>query len=75
MIFTVISKQAPMYGQGTKLGEDWYETVHGVNMFFYDATSIRRECGPYGLAEFSEIDEPGHGGTSLPFIHVICQLT
>ena len=25
MIFTVISKDAPMYGQGPRLGDDWYE--------------------------------------------------
>ncbi len=25
MIFTVISKEAPMYGQGPRLGDDWYE--------------------------------------------------
>ena len=27
MIFTVISKDAPMYGQGPKLGDDWYEVL------------------------------------------------
>jgi SAM-dependent methyltransferase len=73
MIFTVISKRAPMYGQGPRLGEDWYERLPNLPMYFYDADSVRREFGPYGLLELSEIDEPSGGGASLPFFHVICR--
>ena len=73
MIFTVISKRAPMYGRGSKLGEDRYEILTGVKMFFYDAASIQREFGPHGLVRQSETDEPGpHGGDPLPFINAIC---
>jgi len=75
MIFSVISKAFEMYGQGPKLGEDWYEVRPGVKMFFYDDDSIRREFGPLGLLEISKIDEPTlHGGT-LPFLNVICAPT
>lgn len=73
MIFTVISKTAPMYGQGTRLGEDWYERMPNLKMYFYDAVSVEREFGPHGLVEFSEIDEPAHAGSSLPFLNVICE--
>jgi SAM-dependent methyltransferase len=73
MIFTVISKRAPMYGQGPRLGDDWYERLPNLPMYFYDAESVKREFGPYGLLELSEIDEPSGGGVSLPFIHVICK--
>ncbi|NWA24979.1 class I SAM-dependent methyltransferase [Pseudomonas gingeri] len=73
MIFTVISKQAPMYGQGTRLGNDWYERMPGLKMFFYDADSVQREFGAYGLVEFSELDEPTPGGGSFPFINVVCK--
>jgi SAM-dependent methyltransferase len=72
MIFTVISKKAPMYGQGPRLGEDWYERLPNLKMYFYGAESVKREFGPYGLLEFSEIDEPSGEGVSLPFINVIC---
>jgi SAM-dependent methyltransferase len=34
MVFTVISKEAPTYGQGKLLSEDRYEIFDGVNMFF-----------------------------------------
>ena len=73
MIFTVISKRAPMFGRGTRLGDDWYETHPGVRMFFYDAESIQREIGPHGEIELSEIDEETPGGGTFPFINVVCR--
>ncbi|HPH68067.1 MAG TPA: class I SAM-dependent methyltransferase [Kofleriaceae bacterium] len=73
MIFTVISKKAPMYGQGPCLGEDWYERLPNLRMYFYDAASVQREFGPYGLIELSEIDEPSGDGSTLPFINVTCR--
>lgn len=72
MRFTVISKKAPMYGQGPKLGEDWYERAPGVPMFFYDEASIERELGAYGIVEKTEIDEPVDGATTYPFWNVTC---
>jgi len=73
MIFTVISKKAPMYGQGTRLGDDRYERLPNLGMFFYDADSVRQEFGPYGLVDFSEVDEPSPAGATLPFITVVCR--
>lgn len=72
MIFTVISKKAPMYGQGPRLGEDWYENHPGMRMYFYDAESVRRDFGDFGLVALSEIDEPLLNGASFPFINVVC---
>jgi SAM-dependent methyltransferase len=74
MIFTLISKRAPMYGQGPKLGEDWYERAPGMPMFFYDEASVARELGAYGITDVSEIDEPVPGG-SFPFYNVTCVKT
>jgi SAM-dependent methyltransferase len=73
MIFTAISKEAPMYGQGASLGEDSYERLPGLNMFFYDAVSVKRDFGPYGLVGFFGIDEPTPNGRTLPFITVVCR--
>lgn len=73
MVFTVISKQAPMYGQGQRLGDDWYERLPGLPMYFYDAESVKRELGPYGLLEITELDEPAGDGASLPFLMVVCR--
>lgn len=73
MVFTLISKRAPMYGQGPRLGEDWFERLPGLPMYFYDEASVRREFGKYGLLEWSDVDEPSGAGAPLPFINVICK--
>jgi SAM-dependent methyltransferase len=73
MIFSVISKTAPMYGQGPRLGDDWYEIHPGMKMYFYDSASVTREFRDYGLVEQSCIDEPLHNGSSFPFINVVCR--
>ena len=58
MVFTVVSKKAPMFGNGKQLSKDRYKLMQGLNVFFYDSASIEKEFGNYGLIEFSEIDEP-----------------
>lgn len=76
MIFTTISKEAPMFGKGKQLGKDYFEIMEGVNMFFYDADSIQQAFGKYGLLEFSEIVEPHKNMENKPpfkFIMVTCQ--
>ncbi|MZK53811.1 class I SAM-dependent methyltransferase [Clostridium beijerinckii] len=57
MIFTAVSEKAPMYGNGTKLAENYYETTYGVKLFFYNFKSIEKEFGNYGLVDFVEIDD------------------
>ncbi|MFJ7309536.1 class I SAM-dependent methyltransferase [Peribacillus frigoritolerans] len=76
MIFTTISKEAPMFGKGKQLGKDYFEIMEGMKMFFYDPDSIKQEFGKYGLIEFSEIVEPHKNMESKPpfkFITVKCQ--
>ena len=58
MIFTTVSKSAPMFGKGKHLSKDRFEIMKGVKMFFYDSDSVKQEFEKYGLIEFSEIDEP-----------------
>ncbi|AOY77711.1 class I SAM-dependent methyltransferase [Clostridium formicaceticum] len=76
MIFTTISKKAPMFGKGKQLSRDRFEIIKGVKMFFYDSDSIKREFGKYGLIEISEIDEPNKKIENKPplnFIVVKCK--
>jgi SAM-dependent methyltransferase len=76
MIFTSVSKKAPMYGKGKRLSEDWFETMHGVRLFFYDVDSIKEEFGKYNLVEASEIDEPNKersGNHSINFMVIKCK--
>ncbi|MBI4805894.1 MAG: class I SAM-dependent methyltransferase [Desulfovibrio sp.] len=71
MIFTTVSKKAPMFGKGRLLSKNRFEVMKGVKVFFYDSDSIRREFGKYGLVEFSEIDEPSKNMDNKPSIRFV----
>jgi len=76
MIFTTISKDAPMFGKGKQLDKDYFEIMDGLKMFFYDADSIEEEFGKYGLMEISEIVEPHKNAENKPpfkFLMIKCQ--
>ncbi len=76
MVFTAVSKKAPMYGKGTQLAKDYFETTYGVKLFFYDADSVKQEFGKYGLVEVSEVDEQdGHKDDKPPmtFTFIKCK--
>jgi SAM-dependent methyltransferase len=76
MIFTAVTKEAPLYEKGKKLGKDYFEVMEGLKMFFYDFDSIKQEFGKVGLIDLSEIDEPHKNRKNSPpfkFIMVKCQ--
>ncbi|MCM3584758.1 class I SAM-dependent methyltransferase [Mesobacillus maritimus] len=76
MIFTTISKEAPMYGKGKQIGKDYFETMNGVKMFFYDEDSVKQEFGNYGLVEISEVVEPHKDKEDKPpfkFLMITCK--
>ena len=58
MIFTVASKKMLKLGEGKQLSKDRYKMMNGLNVFFYDFESVKREFENYGLIESIEIDEP-----------------
>lgn len=67
MVFTVISKDAPTYGQGTFVSKDRYEMFGGVKMYFYDMESIHAEFDKAGLFEVTEVVE------NYPFFLIKCR--
>ena len=71
MIFTTVSKQAPMFGKGKQLDKDYFEIMEGVKMFFYDSNSIKQEFEKYGLVEILEIDEPSKNMGNKPPINFL----
>lgn len=76
MIFTAISKKAPMFGKGKKINENYYESPNGVKLFFYDDESIKKDFGKYGLVEVSEIDEIDSDNKNKPpmnFLLIKCK--
>ncbi|NLR65728.1 class I SAM-dependent methyltransferase [Chitinophaga varians] len=57
MVFSMISKAASTYGQGTLISKDRYEMFGGVNMFFYDQESVHAAFDTAGLFEITEVSE------------------
>ncbi|MHC2836053.1 class I SAM-dependent methyltransferase [Bacillus sp. F9_6S_D1_P_5] len=71
LVFTTVSKKAPMYGKGKQLDKDYYEVMEGVKMFFYDSESVKNDFKKYGLVQVSEIDEPNKIMENKPAINFL----
>lgn len=71
MVFTTVSKKAPMYGKGKQLDKDYFEIMEGVKMFFYDSESVKQDFNKYGLVQVSEIDEPNKNMVNKPSINFL----
>lgn len=67
MVFTVITKEAKTYGQGTFISKDRFEMFGGVQLFFYDRETIKEEFGKVGLFEIIEVEE------NYPFYLIKCR--
>ncbi|MHB1104745.1 MAG: class I SAM-dependent methyltransferase [Lutibacter sp.] len=67
MVFTFITKEAQTYGHGKLISKDRYEQFGGVNMFFYDKTSIEKEFKKFGLFQVDVIAE------NYPFYLIQCR--
>ena len=76
MIFTVVSTDSGMFGNGKLLSKNRYEIMKGLNVFFYDSDTVIKEFAGFGLIEFKDIDEPiKHmtGEEPLKCKYVICR--
>lgn len=57
MVFTAITKEAPNYGKGKRVGEDRYEFHEGAKIYYYDKASVMSEFKEYGLLEITAVHE------------------
>lgn len=76
MIFSTISKDSPSYGKGKQVSKDRFEAAKGANVYFYNADSIQKEFGQYGLIEYTPVDEPIKFAKNHPpmkFTVIICR--
>ena len=69
MVFTAVTKEAPIYGQGIHLSKDRFEVFGGVKMFFYDRETIQEAFGSAGLFDIAEVKE------NYPFYLIKCKKT
>lgn len=76
MFFSSISKNDKMYGNGKKISKDRFETTNGVNVFFFDEMSIKKEFSDFGLIDFIELEEAIKFDQSYPpmkFLLINCR--
>jgi len=76
MIFTVVSTDASMYGNGRRLSKDRFEIMKELSVYFYDSESVKKEFANFGLIEFKNITEPiKHmiGQEPLKCKYVVCR--
>lgn len=67
MIFTAVTKEAALYGQGVSVDKDTFEVFGGVKMFFYDRETIQEDFGKAGLIEIKEVEDV------YPFYFIKCK--
>lgn len=67
MIFTAITKKAPNYGKGRRIGQDRFEFHQGAKLFYYDEVSVQKEFSEAGLFKVEEIKE------DQPLYFIKCQ--
>jgi hypothetical protein len=76
MVFVSISKLDFRFGQGKKISKDTFEPRDGLNLFFYDADSIKLQFGNHGLINAEVINEPIKDLGDKPsqrFWYIVCQ--
>jgi SAM-dependent methyltransferase len=76
MVFTVVSKEYKLYGNGRPVSIDRFMIEKGLTVFFYDSTTIEKDFSPFGLVEYHEIDEPVkhlENEEPMKFWRVICR--
>lgn len=75
MVFAVVSKKYKLYGNGKLISKDRFKVDKGLDVFFYDSASIKKEFGKFGLTEYYELNEPvKHMDNEEPmkFFQVVC---
>ncbi|MFA5670358.1 MAG: class I SAM-dependent methyltransferase [Balneolaceae bacterium] len=69
MVFTTVTKQAQIYGRGTRVAKDQFKISDGLKMFFYDRETIQEEFATAGLFEIKEVNDV------YPFYLIKCKKT
>ena len=75
MVFVVVSNEYQLFGNGKLISKNRYRIEKGLTVFFYDSESIEKQFRPFGLVEYTEIDEPVRhleNEEPMKFFRVVC---
>jgi len=76
MVFTVVSKQADLYGSGHRISKDRFRLKNGISVYFYDTKTVEKEFQDFTLITIKEIDEPIKfmpNQSPIKFILTVCK--
>lgn len=76
MVFTVISKEYDLFGQGKYISRDRYKLPIGMKVFFYDELNLSKEFENYPIEEIKKIDEPikyAEGFDPIKCLMIVCR--
>jgi SAM-dependent methyltransferase len=71
LIFVVATINTSMFGTGKKLSKNRFKISNGLDVFFYDSSSVVKEFSPCGLIDYKEIEEPIKFMTNQPPIKLM----
>lgn len=58
LVFTSISKESLMYGNGIKIDDNHFEMDEGLVLFFYEKEDIAKDFQDFSFVEITDFDEP-----------------
>lgn len=73
MTFITLSKSDNRFGKGAEIIKDTFEMPYGVNLYFYDDKSIKKDFKRFGKIETREIIEKSENHAINSFIHISCK--
>ncbi|WP_029037604.1 class I SAM-dependent methyltransferase [Salinimicrobium xinjiangense] len=71
MVFVALSINDKRFGLGEEIEKNTFHSPQGLNLYFYDAASIKGEFSPYNMIEAKEINEPQEDPTEKHWM-VVC---
>lgn len=72
MVFVALSTNDKRFGVGDEIDKNTFRSPHGLNLFFYDEISVRKEFEKYNIITLKEIDEPEQTPNEKHWM-IVCQ--
>ncbi|WP_179352327.1 class I SAM-dependent methyltransferase [Winogradskyella vidalii] len=72
MVFVALSSNDKRFGEGEEIEKNTFHSKHGLNLYFYDEASVKKEFRMYNIIELKEINEPEQNPNEKHWM-VICK--
>jgi SAM-dependent methyltransferase len=72
MVFVALSINDKRFGVGDKVRKNTFRSPNGLQLYFYNEASIKKEFGRYNVIELKEINEPEQNPNERHWI-IVCK--